>query len=75
MRRLHLLEIHEQPWCPGVIRDAATSYLGFIATVGRQYDRVTPILRHALDTTGAGRVVDLPTSLNTEHVTRPLERW
>ena len=56
---MHLLEIHEQPWCPGVIRDAATSYLGFVATVGRQYDRVTPGLRKALDATGAEQVVDL----------------
>jgi len=59
MRRLHLLEIHEQPWCPGVIRDAATSYLGFVATVGRQYDRVTPGLRKALEATGAQQIVDL----------------
>jgi len=59
MRRLHLLEIHEQPWCPGVIRDAATGYLGLLATTGRQYDRVIPKLRAAIDAAGAEQIVDL----------------
>jgi hypothetical protein len=59
MRRVHLLEIHEQSWCPRVIRDATTAFLGFVATVGRQYDRVAPMLRVAVDAVRAERIVDL----------------
>jgi hypothetical protein len=29
VRRLHLLEIEDQPWCPAVLRDAATAFLRF----------------------------------------------
>ena len=31
MRRLHLLEIHEQPWCPPAVRNGATDCLAVIA--------------------------------------------
>lgn len=59
MSRLHLLELHEQPWCPPTIRDGATDCLRFIATVGRQYKHVTPLLQEALIATNASRIVDL----------------
>ncbi|MCE7982949.1 MAG: class I SAM-dependent methyltransferase [Caldilinea sp. CFX5] len=59
MPRLHLLEIHEQPWCPPAIRDGATDCLRFIATVGRQYKQIAPLLQAALLTTNATQIVDL----------------
>jgi hypothetical protein len=30
VRRWHLIEIEDQPWCPAAVRDAATDYLQFI---------------------------------------------
>lgn len=59
MPRLHLLELHEQPWCPSAIRDGATDCLRFIATVGGQYKHVAPLLQEALIATDATRIVDL----------------
>ncbi len=59
MPRRHLLEIHEQPWCPAAIRDGATDCLRLIATVGNQYKHVAPLLQHALVAAGATRIIDL----------------
>jgi hypothetical protein len=57
--RLQLLEIHEQRWCPRPIRDGATDCLHTIAALTQQYRPVVPRLRHALQASGARRVVDL----------------
>lgn len=59
MMRLHLFEIHEQPWCPAVIRDGAMDCLCTIATVGNQYKQGGPLLQQALLATGATQIVDL----------------
>jgi hypothetical protein len=59
MKRLHLYEIHEQPWCPAEIRDGATDCLRAIATVTQQYRFVLPLLQQGLEKTGAHCVVDL----------------
>ena len=59
MRRLHLMEIHEQPWCPAYIRDGATDCLRAIAGVLQQYRAVVPLLQRALDATGSSQIVDL----------------
>ena len=59
MARLHLLEIHEQPWCPAVIRDGATDCLRLVATVGNQFKHIAPLLQAALLATGATQIVDL----------------
>lgn len=59
MRRLHLLEIEDQPWCPAPIRDAGTDFLRTALRVGNNYGPVVPRLREALRRTGARRVVDL----------------
>lgn len=59
MARLHLFEIHEQPWCPAVIREGAMNCLRLIATVGNQYKAVGPLLQRTLLTTGATQIVDL----------------
>lgn len=59
MRRLHLAEIEDQPWCPRPVRDAATDYLEFMIRLGNAYAPVAPLLREALRRTGARRIVDL----------------
>jgi hypothetical protein len=59
MRRFHLYEIHEQPWCPAEIRDGATDCLRAIATVTQQYRFVLPLLQQGIEKTGAHCIVDL----------------
>ncbi len=59
MRRLHLLEIEDQWWCPRVIRDAATDYLRFIESLTNPYGPAAPLLRRALERAGTHRVLDL----------------
>jgi hypothetical protein len=53
------LEIHEQPWCPPVIRDGATDCLAVIGGTLQQYRGVVPLLRRALAATGSPQIVDL----------------
>ena len=59
MKRLHLLEIHDQPWCPRAIRDAFTDYLQFTIVATKPYAPVAPLLADALKRTKSGRVLDL----------------
>jgi len=59
MRRRHLLEIYEQPWCPQAVRDGATDCLRLIAVIGRQFQGALPPLRRALALSGAQRIIDL----------------
>src|SRR5215204_4288857 len=59
MRRRHLIEIHEQPWCPVGVRNGATDCLNMIANVGQQYRRVLPLVGNALCATQSQRVIDL----------------
>src|SRR3954468_21935322 len=59
MRRLHLLELEDQAWFPAVIRDLATDYLQFMQTVFRLDRAMAPLVRRALEETGARRIVDL----------------
>ena len=59
MRRLHLFELEDQAWLPGVVRDAATGYLRLAAKVTGQPRRLLPVLRAALQKTGVRHIVDL----------------
>ena len=59
MKRFHLIEIHEQTWCPALIRDAATDYLQFAITFGNVYQPIFPHLETALKNAGTGKIVDL----------------
>ena len=59
MKRLHLMEIHEQPWCPPEIRDGATDCLRAIAGWLQQYRAAVPLLQRALDAAGSTQIVDL----------------
>jgi hypothetical protein len=59
VRRLHLFEIHDQPWCPAVVRDAATDYLRLAVEVSGQTKTIAPVLREVLEQTHETRIVDL----------------
>jgi hypothetical protein len=59
MRRMHLFEIEDQPWCPAAIRDAATDFLQFALKTGKNYEPVTPFLNGVLARLGERRVVDM----------------
>ena len=59
MSRRHLIEIHDQDWCPRVFRDAATDYLQFITHLANPYAPVVDQLRVAVEQSRATRIVDL----------------
>jgi hypothetical protein len=59
MKRLHLIEIHEQDWCPRTVRNAETDYLQFTIAATKPYAAMVPILAAALQRTGAQQVLDL----------------
>jgi len=59
MKRLHLFEIEDQPWCPPTVRDALTDYLQFALVATKPYAAMVPLLATALQRTGAPRVLDL----------------
>ncbi len=59
MRRCHLLEIIDQPWCPEPIRDAVTDYLQHVIHTMNTYGQITPHLVSALRHTAANQIVDL----------------
>jgi hypothetical protein len=51
MRRIHFIEIHDQPWVPASLRDAVTDALQFGFNLLRIYAPVVPLLERALDAT------------------------
>src|SRR5436190_14953610 len=59
MRRHHLFELEDQPWFPATVRDLATDYLQFIQTQFRLDRAMAPLIRRALQESGATRIVDL----------------
>jgi hypothetical protein len=59
MKRLHLIEIHDQDWCPPTVRDGETDYLQFVIATTKPYAAMVPILTAALQRTGTRQVLDL----------------
>src|SRR5690606_13046541 len=59
MRRIHLLEIEDQPWCPRVIRDGGTDWLQFMGNLHNIFAGIAPKLREAMRRSGSNRIVDL----------------
>ncbi len=59
MQRHQLLELHEQPWCPSILRDALTDILQKAIRLMRVYDPVLPMLEQAFAASGAERILDL----------------
>ncbi len=59
MRRFHLIELEDQPWCPPSLRDAATDYLQFALHISNAYGAARPKLQQALAQSGADTIIDL----------------
>lgn len=59
MRRVQLIEIHDQKWFPGFLRDAVTDTLRMMFGIGRVYHSVMPRFMGALRRSGSSRVLDL----------------
>ncbi len=59
MRRVHLLEIEGQPWCPGPVWDGGTDWLHLMASTHQAFDAIAPKLRGAMRRSGSDRIVDL----------------
>jgi hypothetical protein len=57
--RLHLFELEDQSWFPGIVRDLATDYLSFIQKIFRLHRPIVPVLAEALRATDYRQVVDL----------------
>jgi hypothetical protein len=59
MRRIHFIELHEQPWFPAFLRDDITDTLQCAMRLSRAYSPVVPLLKQALQSTGNRSIVDL----------------
>lgn len=59
MRRFHLLEIEDQPWCPRTLRDAGTDYLQFVIALTQPYAPIGPRLGRILKEINAPQIIDL----------------
>ncbi|MAA80638.1 MAG: hypothetical protein CL916_15385 [Deltaproteobacteria bacterium] len=57
--RLHLFEWEDLPTFPRFLRDALTSYLSLLWTVGGFYKKTIPILKKALETIPNPHITDL----------------
>jgi len=59
MRRLHLFEIGDQPWCPRALRDATTDLLELCFRTWNYYAPIVPLLAAAVQKTRDRDIVDL----------------
>ncbi len=59
MRRMHLMEFHDQAWFPSSCRDAVTDTLESILGLENLYAPIVPRLRRALQKARTHQVVDL----------------
>ena len=59
MKRLHLVEIVDQDWCPRAVRHGLTDFLQLAFTNTRAYAAMVPVLAAALRRSGERRIVDL----------------
>lgn len=59
MRRLQLIELHEQPWLPSSLRDEITDALGFGLHFFKAYASVVPVLQNVLDSTSSRSIIDM----------------
>lgn len=59
MPRRHVFEVHEQDWCPDILRLGTTNVLQIIANVLPTYNHIAPQIKDALQHTAQPQVVDL----------------
>ena len=56
MNRLHLVEIHDLPACPPVIRRGMTDYLLGISRLAKLHSFMAPYVQRVLDASDAERI-------------------
>jgi hypothetical protein len=59
MRRVQLIEIHDQGWFPSFLRDQVTDDLQVLLNIGKPYGAILPQLREGIEHSGTDRVLDL----------------
>lgn len=59
VRRIQFFEVGDLAWCPATVRDAITDYLHHAQNIFHPYLAIVPLLRQALEHTGAMHIVDL----------------
>jgi hypothetical protein len=57
--RLHLFELEDLDWFPRAVRDAGLDHLRYTLQATHFYDCVVPLIKQAMDDTGATSIVDL----------------
>ena len=59
MRRIQLIEIHDQAWFPCFLRDQVTDDLQVLLNIGKPYGDILAQLRKGIERSGADGVLDL----------------
>ena len=59
MKRKHLFEISDQPWCPRAMRQAATDFCRCVTEMSKAFHPIAPLLADAIRRSGATAVLDL----------------
>jgi hypothetical protein len=59
MRRIQFIELHEQPWFPGLLRDQITDALHYGINLFDVYAPATPLIRSLMDATPTPAVIDV----------------
>ena len=59
MRRVQLIEIHDQAWFPSFLRDQVTDDLQVLLNIGKPYRDILTQLRKGIERSGADGVLDL----------------
>ena len=59
MKRIHFIEIGDEPWCPRGIRRGVTDFCRFVTEHSGLFNAVAPLLGDAIRKTGAHRILDM----------------
>ena len=59
LKQIQLTEIHDQPWCPKVIRNSVTDFLQYSTNYWGQYTPLLPTLCYFLQRVNARQIIDL----------------
>lgn len=59
MSRLHLIEFHEQPWVPPLLRDCVTDYLRTATKMGGHYKLIIELVQRSIQESGADTILDM----------------
>jgi hypothetical protein len=59
MKRVHFIEIGDEPWCPRGIRRGVTDFCRFVTQHSGLYNAVAPLLGDAIRKTGAHSILDM----------------